>query len=42
MTTKDWRSFNRLLLTATLLIGGIFGMLLVPPVAAAINYLLGN
>jgi hypothetical protein len=33
---------NRLLLTATLLIGGIFSLLLVQPVAAAISYLLTN
>jgi hypothetical protein len=36
------KQLNRMLLTATLMIGAIFGMILTPPVTAAITYLLNN
>jgi hypothetical protein len=39
---KTMKQLNRMLLTATLLIGAIFGMILTPPVTAAITFLLNN
>jgi hypothetical protein len=41
MTDKQWKELNRSLLIATLLIGLIFGLILVPPVIAAIEFLFG-
>ena len=40
MTDKQWRELNRSLLIATLLIGFIFILVLVPPVLAGIEFLL--
>jgi len=39
LTAKGWRQLNRLLLTATLLLGAIFALILTPPVIAGIELL---
>ena len=41
MTDKQWKELNRSLLIATLLIGLIFALVLVPPVMAGIKFLFG-
>jgi hypothetical protein len=40
MTDQAWKQLNGMLLTATLLIGATFTALLIPPVMAALDYLL--
>jgi hypothetical protein len=39
MTPKQAEGLNRLILTATILLGVILGALLAPPVIYAVNYL---
>lgn len=39
MTAKGWRQLNRMLLTATLLLGAIFALILMPPVIAGLELL---
>ncbi len=41
MTDKQWKELNRSLLFATLLLGFIFALVLVPPVMAGIKFLFG-
>jgi hypothetical protein len=39
LTAKGWRQLNRMLLTATLLLGAIFALILTPPVIAGLELL---
>jgi hypothetical protein len=36
------KQLNRMLLTATLLLGAIFGTILTPPIIAGIDFLMNN